>query len=136
MDELDARRSGRTLARYKHVDELTVERVMEACGWEAVWMPHAGDPPQTHAQKRVFVGTWTGPQRDMLCVTPCETIEDAELALAPAGNSLADAVAQSLHVLAARVASRTSRRGNPSTESRSSRGHRSHPTRVGSDGSP
>ncbi len=120
----------------RHANELSVEQVMESCGWEAVWIPHAGDPVSARVEKRIFVGTWTGPERDMLCVKPCETVSEANRALAPPGKTLADAIAQSLRVLA-QIASppvRTSLRGNPSTQSRNLKKHQFPRTRHASGG--
>lgn len=67
-----------------------VEELMRKYGWEAIWFPDA-TYPGPRAPRRFYVGTWTGPDGDLLCVRPCETKEEAETALSPPGASVRDA---------------------------------------------
>jgi len=66
--------------------------------WEAVWnLGGNGISPWWLAwtRKNVFVGTWTGPDHDLLCVGRATTNEEAERMLSPAGYTLLDAALRS-----------------------------------------
>lgn len=83
---------------------MLAEFIMARCGWDAIWFLAAdGDPPAPGArwwyflrQGACLVGTWTGPDGDLLCVRPCTTSTEAELNLAPPGRTILDATLRSL----------------------------------------
>lgn len=71
------------------------ELIMRRYGWDAIWCPEAADPPVRRTSPwvgRCLVGTWTGPDADLLCVKPCETSEEAERFLSPMAHSILGAV--------------------------------------------
>lgn len=72
-----------------------------AAGFTDIWYAHPGPKPYAHYQTgevrerfgpRWHAGVWTGPDRDLLCVKPCDTAEDAERWLSPGGHSPEGAV--------------------------------------------
>ena len=86
---------------------MLTELIMGCFGWESAWCVDAvdpADPPPGSCRVlpwRVFrrgpahpleggflLGTWTGPEQDLLCVRRCETAAEAERALSPSGRTL------------------------------------------------
>jgi hypothetical protein len=63
---------------------MIAEMIMSHYAWE-VWMPNTGQrrPPWALFADGFHVGTWTGPDGDLLCVRKCETAEEAERWLSP-----------------------------------------------------
>ena len=86
---------------------MLAELIMSRCGWDAVWFLAARGatlPPGArwwHFLRKgaCLVGTWTGPDGDLLCVRPCLTVEEAERWLAPPGRTVLDATTRSLWLL-------------------------------------
>jgi hypothetical protein len=78
---------------------MVAEFVMSRCGWDAVWYLAArGDIPSPgrrwwHFLRKgaCLVGTWTGPDNDLLCVRKCDTRAEAEAFLSPPGRTILDA---------------------------------------------
>jgi len=64
--------------------------LMDYFGWHDVWHPN---PDQW------YVGHWTGPDSDLLCVKRCETREEAEEHLSPQGTTLESAIRQAMNKL-------------------------------------
>jgi len=71
---------------------------MDRYGWDAVWFLGSNGRKGKYARPLNFlrrdaclVGTWTGPDNDLLCVRRCRTAEDAEKYLSPAGWTITDA---------------------------------------------
>lgn len=104
---------------------MLAEVIMAIYGWE-VWSSPID--PEDDVRRRgawrpwhVFadgflVGTWTGPDRDLLCVMRCETAEEAERWLSPPAPTILLATLRSL-ALRLRSTTRASacsntRRGN------------------------
>jgi len=53
---------------------VLVEFIMNRCGWDTVWF--LSRRMRTIWRKGAcLVGVWTGPDRDLLCVRRCETVE-------------------------------------------------------------
>lgn len=77
---------------------MFTERLMQSLGWESVWAPDAGDRLLTRPRS-YYVGTWTGPDHDLLCVRRCETSAEAERCLSPVGHSILFAAVRSLMLL-------------------------------------
>ncbi len=96
---------------------------MSRCNWDAVWFlgTCGPDPEHWHSGSRagspwwstrflggggrnrcsghVLIGTWTGPDCDLLCVRRCDTYVDAERWLAPSGRTILHAALRSLWLL-------------------------------------
>ena len=105
---------------------MITKYLMYRFGWETVWM--VGVCPQEaglDAPKRRFeffhceclVGTWTGPDADLLCVRPCDTSAEAEKWLSPPGRTILHAALRSFWLRLR--GPRKLRGGNPSRGSRS-----------------
>lgn len=58
---------------------MIFSKIMDRYGWTDVWVP---------GPNRYAVGVWTGPGRDILCVVPCLTAEQAERWISPVESSL------------------------------------------------
>ena len=71
---------------------MIAEAIMRRFGWEAAWIPDAGGPARIRTKSPVYVGTWTGPDADLLCVRRCATSEEAEANLSPEGRGILRAV--------------------------------------------
>lgn len=83
---------------------------MSRCGWDAVWYPGGGGDASSpryepapgdrwwHFLRKgaCLVGTWTGPDVDLLCVREATTAAEAELWLSPPGRFVLDAALRSL----------------------------------------
>jgi hypothetical protein len=67
---------------HTHRYDMVYDVVMEYFGWDSLWHPNPG---------QWYVGIWTGPDRDLLCVKHCETAEEAEQCLSPQGECYEDA---------------------------------------------
>lgn len=66
---------------------------MHLLNWSDVWYAHPGDI-RSNFRKRggcFFVGVWTGPQRDLICVRRADTNQAAERFLSPSGRTILDA---------------------------------------------
>ena len=63
--------------------EMAASEIMERYGWHDVWMPNKG---------AWFVGNWTGPEYDLLCLTYCRTNRQGRRFLSPEGKTLTDAI--------------------------------------------
>lgn len=89
---------------------MIAELLMRLHGWEAVWCPDASDPFRFRRSlrlKHVFVGTWTGPQNDLICTKSCETNAEAEEHLSmPASSITRAAVLSTFHYWRRRVRDR------------------------------
>lgn len=59
-----------------------VDYLMDYMGWQDIWHPNPG---------QWFMGVWTGPQDDLLCIKKCRTREEANRFLSPEGKSIDDA---------------------------------------------
>lgn len=104
---------------------MIAEWLMERHGWNAVWF--LGSNGLRRGLLRFigpatcYVGVWTGPALDLLCVKECETNQDAEMWLSPPGWTILHAA-----VLAWLKFNACARRnceslcGSPNTESRNS----------------
>lgn len=83
---------------------MLAELVMARCGWDAVWFLAARGPTPAPGERwwhfmrkgACLVGTWTGPDGDLLCVRPCATVAEAEANLSPPGRSVLDATLRAL----------------------------------------
>lgn len=71
---------------------MIAEWLMERYGWDAVWFLGSNGRTGRYSRPLNFlrrdaclVGTWTGPDLDLLCVRKCQTAEDAEAYLSPSG---------------------------------------------------
>lgn len=70
---------------------MITELIMDHFAWEAVWAPHSGYRAKWRRHcfgSSWFVGTWTGPDRDLICVRDCDTSEEAERWLSPPGRTI------------------------------------------------
>lgn len=72
---------------------MLTELLMHRMGWDAVW--YTGSAPSVWYAVQAwwrgdvcFVGTWTGPQNDLLCVRRCDTAEEAERCLSPGARTI------------------------------------------------
>ena len=65
-----------------------IEQVMKAYGWTDLW--YIGD--DLLSRPSWLAGVWTGPDNDLICLQHCETNEEAEQYLSPAGWSIAEAL--------------------------------------------
>jgi len=73
-------------------------RLFHEAGWDQLWYANpGGDYRRSKTTPCWFAGTWTGPQRDLLCVKDCETNEEAERWLSPAGWTPEEAVELAIH---------------------------------------
>lgn len=92
---------------------MIAEFIMSRCGWDAVWYLEAcGDTPAPGEHWWHFarlgaciVGTWTGPDGDLLCVRSCDSVAEAKANLSPPGRFILDATLRSLWRRWARSAS-------------------------------
>jgi len=66
----------------------SITRDMQMFGWTDIWFP---------ARKRWYVGVWTGPDNDLLCVKHCKTNAEAEQFLSPCGSTLAEACTRAVN---------------------------------------
>lgn len=113
---------------------MLAEYLMYRFGWETVWMPgvraEKNDIPRRpfdfFRSGECFVGTWTGPDSDLLCVRRCKTLEEAEMWLSPPGHTILGATLKAL--LLRMRGPRMSPDGNPSKESHSSKPYLAHQT--------
>lgn len=108
----------------------TLEQMMDRYGWDALWYPDAGHPDIT-SSREFFVGVWTGPDADLLCVKTCETIKAAERFLSPSAPTAIEAALASERLL--RRAVTASGRDTPSRGSRNSTRRRARQTPSGGD---
>ncbi len=78
---------------------MLTEWLMEHYGWPDVWFLGSNGlrrgPFKFIGPGVCFVGVWTGPDRDLLCVKECETRDEAEKNLSPAGWTIAHAAIRS-----------------------------------------
>lgn len=89
---------------------VLAEIIMARFGWSAVWITGVLDPDDLPAGvtdyrplevfrgRGVYVGVWTGPDHDMICVRCCETNADADRYRSPPGRTVLDATLRSLAV--------------------------------------
>ena len=67
----------------------TLFKKMAFYGFTNIWYsnpwPIGTVPTHDTPGQRWFIGVWTGPDRDLLCLKKCETIAEAEIWLSPAG---------------------------------------------------
>jgi len=78
---------------------MILEWILRHYQWEAVWCPDAADPRILRNSSRIgacYVGTWTGPDCDLLCVRRCETLLEAEESLSPEGSSILGAALRAI----------------------------------------
>lgn len=68
---------------------------MERYGWDAIWFLGSNGirrgPLRFLGPGTCLVGTWTGPDLDLLCVKECETTHEAEASLSPEGWTITHA---------------------------------------------
>lgn len=78
---------------------MLAEWIMERHGWDAVWFLGSNRPHprwwQFARRDACYVGTWTGPDMDLICVRRCETDEEAEQWLSPGGRTILHAALRS-----------------------------------------
>jgi hypothetical protein len=78
---------------------MFTEWLMEHCGWRDIWFLGSNGlrrgPFRFVGPGVCFVGVWTGPDRDLLCVKECQTSDEAERWLSPAGWTVAHAAIRS-----------------------------------------
>ncbi len=80
---------------------MLVECLMERYGWEAVWfLGRNGLRRNCHLfgflnRYTCYVGTWTGPDLDLICVCRCKSSEEAEKSLSEPGYTILHAVIRS-----------------------------------------
>lgn len=78
---------------------MLTEWLMERYGWRDIWFLGSNGlrrgPFRFIGREVCFVGVWTGPDRDLLCVKECATQEEAEQWLSPAGRTIAHATIRS-----------------------------------------
>jgi len=77
---------------------MIAEFIIHRMGWTDVWYAHPG--PWT-IQRWIahrfgfggcwYVGVWTGPERDLICVKPCDSNLEANLYLSPGGWTITHA---------------------------------------------
>lgn len=74
---------------------MLAEWLMERYGWDAVWFLGSNGlrrgPFRFLGPGTCLVGTWTGPDADLLCVRQCDTSEQAEACLSPEGWTITHA---------------------------------------------
>jgi hypothetical protein len=74
---------------------MIAEWLMERYGWDAVWFLGSNGlrrgPWRFFGPDTCLVGTWTGPDLDLLCVRKCRTSEEAEGCLSPEGWTITHA---------------------------------------------
>lgn len=58
--------------------------IMRRMHWDAIWYADRGP----RLAGLWHVGTWTGPERDLVCIRRCATNEEARLALSPSSRTL------------------------------------------------
>lgn len=79
-----------------------IHLLMYAMEWDSIWF--VGSAPRWTTGVRwwfkhgdtFFVGVWTGPQRDLICVRHCDTNAEAERWLSPGSRTLWGAALKSL----------------------------------------
>ena len=64
--------------------------LMEHHDWDSIWHPY---------HTIWFVGTWTGPDGDMLCLKRCDTQEEAERFMSPGSNTIESAIRMAMNKL-------------------------------------
>src|SRR5260370_38502550 len=108
---------------------MIAEWLMERYGWRDVWYLGSNTFPRYRrwwkflTAKSAYIGVWTGPQHDLICVKECTTNEEAERYLSPEGWTILDAAIRSwwkLLNLDGAVRKSASCNGRQRTESHSS----------------
>ena len=108
---------------------MLAEWLMNRYGWHDVWYLGSNKPDryrrwwQFFGPNTCYVGVWTGPDADLLCVCECATNEEATLCLSPSGWTIGHAAIRSLLKRFSLDASRRSEslNGSQHTESRNSK---------------
>lgn len=73
---------------------MIAEWLMERYGWRDVWYLGSNRPERYRhwwnfiGPSACYVGIWTGPDLDLLCVRKCETLEEAKACLSPPGYTI------------------------------------------------
>jgi len=76
---------------------MIAEWLMERYGWDAVWFLGSNRPERFRhwwnfiGPNTCYIGVWTGPDLDLLCVRECPTATEAEQNLSPAGWTITHA---------------------------------------------
>jgi len=74
---------------------VLTEWLMERYGWDAVWFLGSNGlrrgPLRFFGPGTCLVGTWTGPDLDLLCVKECDTPDEADACLSPEGWTITHA---------------------------------------------
>jgi|SRR5580658_7664147 hypothetical protein len=74
---------------------MLAEWLMERYDWDAVWFLGSNGlkrgPFRFFGPGTCLVGTWTGPDTDLLCVKECSTADEAETYLSPEGWTISHA---------------------------------------------
>ena len=84
---------------------MLAEWLMERHGWHDIWFLGSNRPRHGRHRRKgplnfirpgaCFVGVWTGPQRDLICIKPCTTNQEAEKYLSPPGWTITHAAIRS-----------------------------------------
>ena len=78
---------------------MIVEWIMNRMYWQDVWFLGYNHPAASWRKftrrDSAYVGVWTGPQNDLICVRHCETNEEAERYLSPGGYTILHAALKS-----------------------------------------
>jgi hypothetical protein len=76
---------------------MIAEWLMERHGWQDVWYLGSNRPERYRRwwnfvnPTACYVGIWTGPALDLLCIRRCDTAEEAEEVLSPPGWTITHA---------------------------------------------
>jgi hypothetical protein len=75
---------------------MIVEWIMNRYGWKDIWCLGSNGPLDSTFKflgpEKCYVGIWTGPEQDLLCLRKCSTVEQAEKFLSPGGWTILHAV--------------------------------------------
>ncbi len=82
---------------------MLAQFIMHLHGWHDAWFPLAGESSKHGFERNAcYVGIWTGPQLDLICVKRCNTNEEANRFLSPPGRTMLDAAIRAAIVLRSR----------------------------------
>jgi len=108
---------------------MLIEWLMERYGWRDVW--YLGSNGLRRGAFRFlgpetcYVGIWTGPKRDLLCVRECSTLQEAEACLSPPGWTILHAAFRAwVKLISCAARSSASLCGTPNIKSHNSIGCR------------
>lgn len=76
---------------------MLVESIMHFMNWDAIWYAHPGSIKTAMSQAgRWYVGRWTGPDSDLVCIRAVASSQAAEAALSPGGHTILTATLKAL----------------------------------------